>query len=102
MQFNTLINMKMYVKYISKCEECPDCWEYCSGDYRCSHFRKENFVLGNRKDILTIPKDCPLKNAPKNVCWSCGKKGKIDSEGNILAYGCFFCSPVRLPKSRKH
>ncbi|MFA5460413.1 MAG: hypothetical protein WC283_03850 [Candidatus Paceibacterota bacterium] len=29
-------------------------------------------------------------------CWCCGKQGKIVN-GEFTAYGCFYCSPIRLP-----
>jgi hypothetical protein len=32
-------------------------------------------------------------------CKHCGKAGRIEA-GEILAYGCFFCSPVKLPKKK--
>ena len=30
-------------------------------------------------------------------CSHCDEAGRINADGEVVAYGCFFCSPVRLP-----
>jgi len=30
-------------------------------------------------------------------CSHCGKQGRINADNEVVAYGCFFCSPVSLP-----
>lgn len=37
----------------------------------------------------------------RRKCPKCGKEGRVNKEGEIVAYGCFYCSPVRLPKRRR-
>jgi hypothetical protein len=33
----------------------------------------------------------------KICCPKCKAEGRIDKDGDVVAYGCFFCTPVRLP-----
>ncbi len=37
----------------------------------------------------------------KPTCHACGKAGRLNAAGEIVAYGCFYCSPVRLPRKLK-
>lgn len=52
--------------------------------------------------LLSILEKAEKEKPSKLKCPKCGKEGsRVDKEGHVVAYGCFYCSPVRVPKKRK-
>lgn len=48
-----------------------------------------NFLVQENKSFTENEHVAQLDNSKKNKCWCCGKIG---------GYGCFYCSPVKVPK----
>jgi hypothetical protein len=57
--------MKIYVKYVKYCSQCPNCW-YDNNITRWECRKRDNeFIawMSDNDDKIEIPKWCPLQDA---------------------------------------